>query len=228
MSHAGPPPGRHPLHNPDAGQHPLPEDPREIDAVLQATRRCYAEHPYFMARYGERGLAFTNSDGGWLVVLSTAWQSHVHEQVSWLCDLLAARGMPSWLMEVHLMLLHQALRERLPGQALRFARLRRAATRLRQQRCARMAQADFDAIAEHFQAQAGPDLANAGRLIVAAVCDERGGRDQAVPSLLRWLADPGRFPARWCCAVDEALVQARATPMPAPSRARPVRPGRRA
>lgn len=220
-------PDKHPLFNADAGDHPLPEDPREIDAVLQATRLCYDAHPYFMARYGARGLAFTNSDGGWLVTLSTTWQSHVHDQVSWLCDLLAARGMPSWLMEMHLLLLHEALRQRLPGEGLRFAKLRRAATRLRQQRCARMAQADFDAIAERFDTQAGPALANAGRLIVAAVCDERGGRDLAVPSLLKWLADPGRFPAPWCAAVAEALAQARATPMPAPSRAGPSAAARR-
>lgn len=220
-------PDGHPLFNADAGDHPLPDDPREIDAVLQATRLCYGAHPYFMARYGARGLAFTQSDGGWLVTLSTTWQSHVHEQVSWLCDLLAARGMPSWLMEVHLMLLHEALRQRLPGQGPRFAKLRRAATRLRQQRCARMAQADFDAIAERFEAQAGPELANAGRLIVAAVCDERGGRDQAVPGLLKWLADPGRFSPRWCTAVQEAVASARATPLAAPARAKPRAAARR-
>jgi len=226
MNHPDTPPGPHPLFNADAGQYPLPDDPREIAAVLQATQRCYDAHPYFMARYGARGLAFTNSDGGWLVGLSNTAQSHVHEQVAWLSDLLAARGMPSWLMELHLLLLHQALRERLPGEGQRFAKLRRAATRLRQQRCARMAQADFDAIAAYFEAQAGPELANAGRLIVAAVCDERGGRDQAVPSLLKWLADPGRFTARWCAAVDVAVAQARATPVAAPLRAGPARPGR--
>lgn len=218
---------RHPLFNADAGQHPLPDDPQEIDAVLQATRHCYELHPYFMARYGARGVAFTNSDGGWLVCLSHTWQSHVHEQVAWLSDLLAARGMPSWLMELHLLLLHEALRQRLPGQGLRFAKLRRAATRLRQQRCARMAQADFDAIADRFDAQAGPELANAGRLIVAAVCDERGGRDQAVPSLMKWLADPGRFTPRWCAEAARALAAARATPLAVPSRARPASVARR-
>ena len=41
-------PGRHPLFNADAGDHPLPDDPREIDAVLQATQRCYDQHPYFI------------------------------------------------------------------------------------------------------------------------------------------------------------------------------------
>lgn len=209
-----PPPYGHPLYNPDAGQHPLPEDPHEIEAVLAATQRCYDAHPYFMARYGARGVAFTNSDGGYLVTLTTAWQSHVNEQVDWLAGLLAARGMPTWLMEEHLDYLQQELRERIRGQARRLAKLASAARRLRRQRCARMAQADFDAVAAAFDASAGPGLANAGVLITAAVCDERSGRDQALPSLLKWLADPARFTPVWCHAVARAVARARATPVP--------------
>ncbi len=211
MWHAAPAPHDHPLFNPDAGSHALPADPREIDAVLAATQRCYAAHPYFQARYGARGRSFTNSDGGYLVTLTTTWQSHVHEQVHWLCDLLAARGMPSWLMEVHLQLLHEELLLRIRGESARLAKLKVAGSRLREQRLARMAQADFDAIAQAFDTAAGPGIDNAGCLIPAAMCDERGGRDQSVPSLVRWLADPARFPARWCEAVAQALRQARST-----------------
>jgi len=202
---------QHRLFNPDSGGHPLPHDPREIDAVLQATQRCFDAHPYFLARFGARGRSFANSDGGYLVTLTYTWQSHVHEQVSWLAQLLSARGMPSWLMEVHLQYLHQELRRRVPDGGWRFAKLRRAATRLRSLRCSRMAQEDFDAVVTGFDAEAGPGIGNAGGLLAAAVCDERGGWVEAVPSLIEWLADRGRFSPRWCSAVDHALAQARST-----------------
>ena len=207
--------GNHRLFNPDSGGHPLPNDPREIDAVLQATERCFDAHPYFIARYGERGRSFANSDGGYLVTLTYSWQSHVDEQVAWLAQLLSARGMPSWLMELHLQCLHQELRRRLPEGSTRFAKLRRAATRLRKLRCSRMAQEDFDAIAAGFDAAAGPDIANVGGLLAAAVCDERGGWLEAVPSLVEWLADRERFAPRWCGAVHQALADARASALPA-------------
>lgn len=218
MFSGAPVPREHPLFNPDAGSHALPDDPREIEAVLAATQRCYAAHPYFLARYGARGLSFTNSDGGYLVTLTGTWQSHVHGQVHWLCDLLSARGMPSWLMEEHLRLLHEELRQRIRGQSARLAKLKAAGSRLREQRLTRMAQADFDAIAQAFETDAGPGIANAGGLIPAAVCDERGGREQSIPSLVRWLADPARFPPRWCAAVAEALGRARGAPRPVPHR----------
>ncbi len=217
------PDATHPLFNPDSGRHALPRDPREIAAVLQATQRCYDAHPYYLARYGARGRAFAHADGGYLVTLTDTWQSHVHEQVSWLAGLLAARGMPTWLMEVHLGLLHEELRTRVPQGSLRYAKLRRAATRLRKLRCARMAQEDFDALAAEFNATAGPGIANAGCLLAAAVCDERGGQAEALPSLLKWLVDPDRFSPRWCEAVAQAVARARALPVPgaaAPFKAR--------
>ena len=206
----------HPLFNPDSGGHALPDDPREIDAVLRATELCFDAHPYFPQRFGDRGRLFANSDGGYLVSLTSAWQSYVNEQVLWLAQVLSARGMPSWLMEVHLLFLHAELRKRVPDGSLRFAKLRRAASLLRTLRRARMAQQDFDAVAAEFGATSGPGIDNAGCLLAAAVCDERGGSTEAVPSLLKWLGDPGRFSPQWCSAVNLAIAQARSTALPAP------------
>ncbi|MBV5336535.1 MAG: hypothetical protein J0653_00540, partial [Deltaproteobacteria bacterium] len=70
----------HPLHNADAGNHPVPDDPREILAALRAGERCYAQHPYFERRYGDRGKAFTRSDGGYLVTLADHPQIYVNSQ----------------------------------------------------------------------------------------------------------------------------------------------------
>lgn len=214
MSQTGRPEYTNPLFNPDSGSHPLPSDPLEIEAVLQATQRSYDTNPYYHARYGTRGRAFAHADGGYLVTLTNTWQSYVNEQVSWLASLLAARGMPSWLLEVHLHVLQEELNSRVPSGTARFAKLGRAADRLRKLRCARMAQGDFDAVAADFNLTAGAGIDNVGCLLASAVCDERGGSAQAVASLVTWLSDTERFSQCWCSAAARAIAGARAMPLP--------------
>ena len=52
--------------NPEAGNHPVPQDTQVLLAVLRASERCLAEFPYFMCRYGQRGRRFADTDGAWL------------------------------------------------------------------------------------------------------------------------------------------------------------------
>ncbi|MDP3540800.1 MAG: hypothetical protein Q8S26_19040 [Azonexus sp.] len=200
----------HSLHNPEAGNHPLPEDPREIKAVLRATKRCYRRHPYFARRYEQRGAAFARSDAGYLATLTTHPQSHVDDQVAWLAGVLACRGMPRWLMEEHLELLFEELSQAVPARADDFQKLRSAAAVLRAERQAWIRQADFEILSANFASTAGPSLKNAGGLLVAAVCDECCGLPHSVSSLTLWLSNPERFPVKWCSAVSETLAQARA------------------
>jgi hypothetical protein len=79
-----------------------------------------------------------------------------------------------------------------------------------------MSQDDFDAVVAEFNATSGPGIDNAACLLAAAVCDERGGWTEAVPSLVKWLGDPGRFSPEWCGAVNLAIGQARSMALPAP------------
>ena len=51
--------------NPSAGDVPLPEDQREIDAALRAGPITHRIFPYFDWRYGDRGRKFTESDSAW-------------------------------------------------------------------------------------------------------------------------------------------------------------------
>lgn len=88
-----------------------------------------------------------------------------------------------------------------------------------------MAQGDFDAVAADFELTAGAGIDNVGCLLASAVCDERGGSDRAVPSLVTWLSDTGRFSQRWCSAVAHAIASAQAMPVPV-VRALKVRPRR--
>lgn len=201
---------RHPLCNPEAGDHPLPSDPAEVAAALRAGQRCLAAYPYFELRYGARGEAFTRSDSGYLVTLTQASQGYVDQQVEWLAGVLASRGMPRWLMEVHLAFLHEELVAILPERAEQWRMLLVTARRLREVREARIGAADFERLAVEFIQSSGSGLDEAGALLVAAVCDEANGLDTAVPSLIRWLGDSARFGARWCVAVTHTLAVARA------------------
>jgi hypothetical protein len=199
----------HPLFNPDAGQHPLPVDEREIQAVLRSTLRCYEEHPYFFARYGERGEAYARSDGGYLATLTEYPQHHVDAQVAWLARMLVSRGLPRWLMEAHLCLLAEELIVAVPERAASYSKLQHAARGLCEEREAQIASSDFEILVANFEAASGAGLERAGGLLVAAVCDECCGLNEAVSSLVSWLGDPGRFSLRWCAAVAATLEQAR-------------------
>jgi hypothetical protein len=83
---------------------------------------------------------------------------------------------------------------------------------LRRERESHLPAAQLEPLAGTFRQRLPPHLPDeirAGVLIGAAVADERAGIGQAVDSLLAWLADPARFPARWCTAVNLVLRQAR-------------------
>jgi len=163
-----------------------------------------------MARYAERGEAFSRSDGGYMVTLTSHPLAYVVQQINWLGVLLASRGMPRWLLESHLDLLFDELAAAIPKRRIKYRKLVKAAEVLREARHDWISQADFEALAASFSAKSGDGLANGGEMLVSAVCDEFCGIAKAVPSLVVWLGDPARFPAPWCAAVEQTLADARA------------------
>lgn len=204
--------------NPDAGSHAVTSDPRELPAALRAGERSLREFPYYQQRYGERGVQFTRSDSAWLVTLAEHEQQVVDQQVGWLGRVLASRGMPQWLLELHLDVLYEELAAALPERRESYVRLLRAAQALRERR--RLFLSD-QALAEHsaaFDARVGPEwsarLPRTGGLLAAAAADERGGLAQAVTSVAGWMSDPARFPPIWVEAV-RATIQAAREQMPA-------------
>jgi hypothetical protein len=200
--------------NPEAGRHPIPRDPREIGAAALAGRISWDEYPYFERRFGERGRRFTKSDGAWLATLCDLEQPQLESQVEWLTRVLAARGMPSFLMERHLRNLHHQLVAANPAGAPRYRGLLVAADRIAAERGALLDETHFADLSSAFDERVRAldlDLVpRSGRLVVAAVVDEAVGRPRAVESLLEWLADPRRFDHRWVAAVESAVARARA------------------
>ncbi len=187
--------------NADAGGFEVTADPVALAASELANGRTLARFPYLVARFGERGRAFSRSDGAWLVTLAAAPPARVLGQVRWLGTVLASRGMPRLILELHLAALAAALTASGPALQPHGLRLSEARDDLAARRAPFAGEAALAAADRRFDLALGPARgagpAGVGELLAAAVADERDGIARAVPSLLEWVADPARFPPRW-------------------------------
>jgi hypothetical protein len=198
--------------NPAAGNHPIPNTIEEIAAAVRAGEQSWAEFPYYGLRYATRGIRYTWSDSAWLVSLCGLSQAELDSQIAWLGGVLAARGMPRWLLERHLEVLYAELARAIPSRASAYAPLLAAAQMLKAQRQALLGDNISAQLAASFDALVGPELAaelpQTGWLIAAAVADERAGISNARASLAGWLTDPARFSAPWVRAVRQTMQTA--------------------
>jgi heme oxygenase len=191
--------------NRDAGRHEVTCDPREVLASIDAGVGTWEAYPYFEARYGERGRLFSRSDSAWLVTLADLSEDSAIDQIDWLARVLSHRGMPSLLLERHLLRLEDTLIRTVPERAHRYRRLRLLAEHLRANRAAALP--DFDRLAASFPHS--EPLGNIGPIIVGAVADERLGIENAAQNVESWLTDPVRFSADWVAAVERTISRAR-------------------
>jgi heme oxygenase len=200
--------------NPHAGMHRVPRSEAVLEAALRAGERSWRRWPYYAERFGERGRAFTRSDSAWLTTLASLPRPRALEQVVWLADLLASRGMPRLLMEEHLAHLHEALsgvtlppEEARPGDPWEV--LLEAAELLAARRTSVVSARSAEGVARRFDARVPATLRDrlprTGLLLAAALADEADGIRSAVPSLVRWLGDPGRFPKPWVDEVNRTV-----------------------
>lgn len=198
--------------NPQAGWHPVTADPRDVEAARRAGEASLAEFPYYRARFGERAAAFGASDGAWLLTLCQADEAFLHEQVLWLGRLLSARGVPRWLLERHLEILHAEALRMAEGED-RCGPLLAGAALLRRLRHQHLPERDLHDLSDAFAAAVGPvwseRLPRMGAILAAAAADEAAGIERAVTSIEPWATDPAAFPAPWIAAVRRTLAEAR-------------------
>ena len=109
--------------NSEAGFTPYPNDQKEIDASINAGKRVLEYFPYILNRYGERGKKFTNSDTAYLVTITNGDQNYVNEELDWLGKLLSNRGMPRYLLEIHLQFLFDELVKVNPAKRAQYQKL---------------------------------------------------------------------------------------------------------
>ena len=199
--------------NPEAGRHPLPADAREVQASIRAGDMCWQRFPYFGHRYGERGRRFARSDAAWQATLCQYEPEQILQQVRWLGRVLAARGMPTLLLQVQLEILVEELAVAIPEKKADYEKLLPAAADLQASRRKHLTDEQLEALAAEFDRAVGPEWSarypRTGALLGAAVADELEGSEGAVESLRPWLTDAARFPAAWIAAVAATLVQAR-------------------
>lgn len=206
--------------NPEAGRHPVPADAREIQAALRAADACWQRFPYFEERYGERGRRFARSDAAWQATLCRFDLDQISQQVRWLGRILAARGMPTLLLQEQLEILVAELAAAIPEKRSEYAKLLPAAAELGESRRRHVPDELMHSLATEFDRSVGSEwsarLRHTGRLLAAAVADELGGNAGAIESLQTWMTSPDRFPTEWIAAVESTLAAARQRCRPAP------------
>ena len=198
--------------NPEAGNHPIPEDEREIQAALAASERAWQEFPYYEYRYGRRGKRFSDSDFCWLATLMALDRESLEKQVDWLCRVLAARGMPSIMMEHSLRYLYDELSAAVPDKSAACEMLRDAADVLKSKRETYFSNTALQLLSDEFEAAVGCEMAkayaNTGKLLVAAIADEKNGINGTLGALQEWLTDTKRFSDDWISTVNETIKKA--------------------
>jgi hypothetical protein len=199
--------------NPEAGEHPIAASVAELAAAEAATRLSWRDFPYYAKRYGERGWRFSLSDSGWLQTLFELSLDAAKAQVLWLGNLLAARGMPRYLLERHLGHLHDELIAAAPEKTARYAFLNDLAAHLRKLRNASIPAETFEKLSSEFEARVGGGrevVKNMGNVLVAAVADDHGGIGNVLTSVTAWATDAKHFGPEWIAAVQATIEQARA------------------
>ena len=197
--------------NPEAGDHPVPQDPEILQAALRAGRRCWDEFSYYERRYGERGRRFTDSDVAWLAALADQSASVIAGQVLWLGRVLTARGMPFLLMERqlgHLVNELEALGKDIPA-----AGLKATVDNMKQQRCLLVSQKRFDEICAALRKVMPPrriaDFPDLPVLLAAAQLDLLAGMPECIASLSAWLLDASLLTEYEIAAVRGILIDGR-------------------
>ncbi len=199
--------------NPEAGNHPIPEDELEIQAALKASAKGWDAFPYYEHRYGSRGKRFSDSDCCWLVTLTALEQQSLQKQIDWLSGVLSSRGMPSLMLECTLRFLSDELILALPEKTSTYQKLRVSAENLAKKRSQFMDEKMVEAVCTEFSREVGPELdtefKNMGELLVSAVIDEEIGAQGSLAALVDWLTDEKKFPQVWIEAVHATVEQSR-------------------
>ena len=197
--------------NPHAGNQPVTEDPREIAAARVAAHRCWEAFPYLKARYGLKGRLYADSDGAWLATLAGLGKEAALRQILWLGRVLAARGMPSAILEDKLRRMAEAFGAEFPDRPEPAARFTELADHLCAAREATLDAANAAALVQGFGEElTAKETAGIPALLVAAAVDEANGATGAVAAIRDWMAATEFFPPEWTKAADRLVVDTRA------------------
>lgn len=195
--------------NPEAGNFPIPTNPLEIEAAIEAGMICWNEFSFYEKRYGERGKRFTISDSVWLVTLHQLPFDLAFNQVMWLAKYLANRGMPVITMEYHLKYLYQELVKRIPKNEPNYKTLLDVSEQLKKLRTDKISDAVFEKSNALFLETCiqfnvkDPMLQNTGLLIASSVAEGKNGMNESMVNFKTWLKNPELFSLNWIQAIEK-------------------------
>lgn len=196
-------------YNFEAGDHAMPQDPREVYLALRAGQAAWERYPYLGQRFGDRGKRFTQSDSCWLVALTQMSDEAVTMSLDWLRTVLASRGIPTVILANHLRAISQSLAAELGEKAERRTRFDPFLASLDTKREALRGAPHFSRLVRQFDQQFnecdGLKVDSAAELIVSAWIDEHSGLSGALPAIRDWFDDAGRFSAAWNATVGELV-----------------------
>jgi len=187
--------------NPEAGDHPVPQDIRAIRAARKAASECLTAWPYYGIRFGERGARFALSDAVWVAAICHLDFDLMSKEVVWLRDFLARKGMPSVTMQTLLEMLGRALVE----ESVEFEQNAEKLMKL-----ASACGAGLKRIIEPnalknalniFEAETG-DRNGLGAIAASAYLDEVGGVEGAWAPVESWIKESGRYSPNWIAALE--------------------------
>lgn len=194
----------------EAGDHAVPQDPREVERALRAGRAAWERYPYLELRFGERGRRFTSSDSCWLYTLAGAPVERATKSLDWLRSVLASRGIPTVILETHLQCIARLCAEEAAGGVSAAAGFDRFLSGRRGEREALPGGTTLSELVERgerqLQACGGFTVPSAASLLASAWVDERAGVQGALASTRGWLTDPARFGPEWIAGVNTFLA----------------------
>ena len=190
----------------------MPQDPIEIELALRAAKVAWEKYSYLEHRYGERGRRFTDSDSCWLFTLARAPREVVvTNSLEWLRRVLAVRGIPTVILEFHLMAIVLAIESEFPEQPIKkiqfFQFLADRKAERRRLVGAESRSLVVDVFDQRFRACTGFKVELAAELITSAWVDEQSGISGSLAALCNWFTDGERFSKVWVAIVHELLLE---------------------
>lgn len=194
----------------EAGDHAMPQNPRDIALALRVGRASWVRYPYLEQRYGERGKRFNSSDSCWLVALTGMSVESATKSLEWLRTVLATRGIATVILEDHLAALAQELAAESPGEPRPCTHYERFLSARAAERRALFDAESLRRLIDRFdrrlRSSAGLTVESAAKLITSAWVDERCGIAGALAAVRDWFVDAERFSSDWIASVNELLV----------------------
>jgi hypothetical protein len=191
--------------NPESGHHGVTTDPHEIQATVKALANPSHMWVYLLWRFGERGVRFTNSDALWLAQVGHQDLDEVKQDLNWLRNVLATRGMPHVIISRYILDYNLAM-ESLRGADCRSARKLAVEIGLWESQKTAFISSDLGAswkrnIEPHLSVLPNSLREEFSEILLAGYIDQSNSFGKAYNSAAKWIGDNVVFNSEWTNAV---------------------------